>query len=152
VLESLIKYLERYSNLEDSIEVERFDATLSQIASVNDPKAIGLLLPFFHDECLFQEAMFSIIHTIEQFDNDIYVSEILKGLPELWKKSPYWANVIHFRIFNHEATRLIYQKQLLQANPFTKAAAKALLITMRDEKPKFHDICSEMLAVLHASE
>ena len=36
MVEPLIKYLERYSNLEDSVDVEWFDATLSQNAELND--------------------------------------------------------------------------------------------------------------------
>lgn len=94
MIESLIKHLEKNSKLEDSIDVERFDATLSQIAQLNDPRSVGLLIPFFNDGCKFREAMYSIVHTIEAFD-DLYVSEILKLLPSFWKHSPYWAMVVH---------------------------------------------------------
>lgn len=101
MLEPLIKYLAQFATLDNSIDVERFDATLAQIAGQNNPRVIELLVPFLDDKCKFLEAMFSVIHTIERFDDEIYAREILKVLPQLWSKSPYWANVIHFRIFNH---------------------------------------------------
>lgn len=101
MIESLIEHLKQHAKLENSIDVERFDATLSRIAGLNDPRAIGLLLPFFNDKCKFPETMFSIIHTIERFDDATYIREILVGLPGLWSRSPYWANLPHFRIFEY---------------------------------------------------
>jgi len=147
MIEDVINHLRQHAKLENSSDLERFDATLSQIAGLNDPRAIGLLLPFFNDECRFPEAMFSIIHTIERFDDDTYIQEILKGLPGLWGSSPYWANVLHFRIFNHGPSRQVYRNRLARAGAATKAAAKDLLTAMRDQEPKFVGPCNEMLAV-----
>jgi len=109
MIESLIEHLRQHAKLEDSVDVERFDATLSQIAGLNDPRAIGLLVPFFNDSCRFREAMFSIVHTIEAFDDETYVREILKVLPDLWSRSPYWATVLHFGVLNSQTTRLAYR-------------------------------------------
>lgn len=148
MIEGLIRHLQQYAKLEDSIDVERFDATLSQIAGLNDPRAISLLLPFFNDNCRFRETMFSIVHTIERFDDETYLRELLKGLPGLWSRSPYWANVLHFRIFNNAAAFQAYRSQLVQADTVTKTAAKELLTTMRNREPKFMKACTEMLAVL----
>lgn len=39
VIHSLIQHSAQNAKLEDSIDVVRFDATLSQIAGVNDPRA-----------------------------------------------------------------------------------------------------------------
>jgi hypothetical protein len=148
MIESLIKHLERNAKLENSIDVERFDATLSQIADANDPQAIGLLLPFLNDECEFKETMFSIIHTIERFDDRIYVREIIRGLPKMWSRSPYWTKVIHFRIFNHAPSCQAYRKELAHADASIKATAKELFTTISNQQPKFVDACNELLAVL----
>lgn len=144
----LIEHLEQYAKLECSIDVERFDATLAQIATLNDPRAIGLLVRFFDDKCKFPESMFSIIHTIERFDDETYVREILKALPILWQRSPYWAKVIHFRIFSQTASLRAYRSGLTIAEPPCKATAKDLLTTMRAQEPLFVQQCDEMLAVM----
>lgn len=148
MIEDVINHLQRHAKLENSIDVERFDATLSQVAGLNDPRAIGLLLPFFNDKCKFPEPMFSIIHTIERFDEETYIREILKALPGLWCRSPYWAKVLHFRIFNHPASCQAYQSLLALADPTIKAVAKDLLTTIRNREPKFVDVCNQMLASL----
>jgi hypothetical protein len=147
-MNAVIQHLRQHAKLQNSVDVERFDATLSQIASLNDPRAIGLLLPFFNDECKFPETMFSIIHTIERFDDETYVREILKALPGLWSRSPYWASVLHFRIFNHPPSRQTYRNRLANADAAIKSAAKDLFTTMRSREPKFVEACNEMLTVL----
>jgi len=148
VNELLIQHLRKFAKLESSVDMEQFEATLSQIASLNDPRTVGLLIPFFNDKCKFPEIMFSIIHTIEKFDDEAYVGAILKALPLFWKRSPYWANVIHFRIFNHPPSRQAYRNRLEIADPAVKAAAKDFLAKMRNEEPQFVAACDEMLSVI----
>jgi hypothetical protein len=45
VIEDVINHLRRHAKLENSIDVERFDAALSQIAGLNDPQAYELYAP-----------------------------------------------------------------------------------------------------------
>jgi hypothetical protein len=150
MIESLIKHLAQYAKLEDSIDVERFEATLNQIAELKDARSIGLLIPFLDDQCKFHEVMFSIVHTIEAFDDVTYARELVEALPVLWKRAPYWAKVLHFRIFNHPPSRQAYRAELAQTRPKIKDAAIELLIVMREEESKFATACDEMLAVLRA--
>lgn len=145
MLEALVKHLAQNAKLETSIDVERFEATLGQIASLNDPAAIGLLVAFFRDDSKFPDTMFSIIHVIERFDDSVYVTQILKALPSFWNAAPYWASVLHFRIFNHAPSRGLYREKLAQSNPTIRATAKKLLTTMRDNEPQFRQVCDEML-------
>jgi hypothetical protein len=148
MIEALIQHLRKNAKLENSTDVERFDATLSQIAALNNPQAIALLVSFLNDNCKFHEVMFSIIHAIERVDDETYIREIINVLPILWKESPYWANVIHFRIFNHATSRQNYRNQLAKAAPTIKMATKELLTKMRKEEPTFVEVCDEMIAVL----
>lgn len=115
MIEDVIKLLRRQTKLENSIDVERFEATLHQIAQLRDPRSIGLLIPFFDDDCQFPEVMFSIIHIIESFDHEVYVKEILRSLPSFWQRSPYWASVAHVAILNTPAVLDSYANQLKQA-------------------------------------
>lgn len=148
MIELLIRRLNQHAKLENSADVERFDATLAQIAGLNDVRAIQLLTPFFDDNCKFPEVMFSIIHTIERFDDETYTGEVLKVLPTLWRQSPYWTNVLHFRILNYGPSRLAYRSRLAQADLTIKSTARDLFSTMRAREPKFVQACDEMLAVL----
>jgi hypothetical protein len=144
----LIEHLKIYSELKDSIAVERFEATLGQIAQLNDPRYIVPLLGFFRDDCEYHEVMFSIIHTIERFDAETYAREILKGLPGFWKNSPYWAKIIHFRIFNDPSSFKAYKTQLSDVDLQVRASVRELLSTMRKHEPKFFKHCDSLLALL----
>ena len=148
MIESLIQHLRQYEKLDNSTDVERFDATLSQIASANEPRVIGLLIPFFNDRCKFPEAMYSIIHTIERFDAQTYVRELLDALPAFLEKAPYWAKVLHFRVFNDPASRAAYRNYLKCAGQEVKLSAKELLTNMKRSEPKFVQVCDEMLLTI----
>lgn len=148
MIEPLIKHLQQHAKLKDSIEVERFEATLNQIAEQRNPRCIGLLIPFFDDDCEFYEVMYSILHVIESFDHTTFVGEVLKALPDFWKRSPYWATVIHTSILNTPAVLEIYRAQLGGANAAVKQIAQEILIKIRNTKPQFAERCDELLRVL----
>ncbi|MCP4216830.1 MAG: hypothetical protein GY765_19420 [bacterium] len=111
----LKKYIEELEQLKDfSIEGNplAFDDVLAKIADLNDPRAITELIPFMDDDCDFHEIIFSIIHLIEHFDTNTYVSKLLGALPHGWKKSPEWMMTLHTRIMNSEDTLKEYIKQV----------------------------------------
>lgn len=147
-MESLIKHLKIYAKLEDSIDVERFEATLNQIAELNDPQCIGFLIPFFNDDCDFDEVMFSIIHVIESFTHETFVREILKALPVFWKHSPFWATIIHLRILNTPSALAIYRDQLKKADASVQQASRKLLTEIRDTKTDFAERCDNLLSAI----
>jgi hypothetical protein len=145
----LINHLQQFAKLKDTVEVERFDATLNQIASLDDPQSINLLIPFFDDNTKFPEAMFSIIHTIERFDDNTYIHGILESLPKFWRDAPYWASVIHFRIFNSPSALQAYREQLRKAETMIQNAARELLLHIINIEPKFSKTSREILANLN---
>ena len=145
--QSLIEHLRKYARLKDSIEVERFEATLNQIAELKDARYIGPLLEFLDDKCRFPEVMFSIVHTVEAFEHEAYVAGILASLPRLWQSSPYWATVIHVAILNTQSVLEIYRSQLALAPGPVKQAARELLTRIRNTKPKFGERCDQLLAI-----
>ena len=152
MIQSLVEHLARNAKLETSIDVERFEATLGQIAELRDPRAIGLLLPFFNDGCKFHETMFSIIHTIEAFDDTTYVHELIPKLPEFWARSPYWATVVHYGILNSPATLSAYRDELQFANPLVKQACRELLTSVVQKKPQLKSKCDELLCAIERQE
>jgi 23S rRNA A2030 N6-methylase RlmJ len=68
--------------------VQRFEGVLGQVATMNDPDCIGQVLPLFDDDAEYDEMMFSIIHTIERFDDATYVREIVDHLDSFFDQSP----------------------------------------------------------------
>jgi hypothetical protein len=148
MIDALIEHLQKNVKLEDSIDVELFDATLSQIAELNDPRSIGLLIPFFNDKCRLREAMYSIVHAIERFDDRTYVLELLKVLPSFWRRSPYWAMRLHFRILNSPSTKQEYGNALSSADEKIRNTSKQILNAIREREPQLSGKCESVLAAL----
>jgi hypothetical protein len=104
-----------------------FEALLAEVVALRMPEAIGPLLGLFRDNSQYDELMFSIIHGVEVFDDQTYVTEILRGASLLCSKSPRWASIIFMRMLNSEPTRLALVRQLRDAEPAVKATVKSLV-------------------------
>ena len=92
--------------------VTNFEYAIAEIHSLRDSDSIPLLIDFFKDDCEYDELMFSIIHTIEEFDDKTYVAKVLKKLEDFFKNSPHWAYVVHIRILNSKSTLDAYIEEV----------------------------------------
>lgn len=124
--------------------VQRFDSLLARISALHDPDCIGALLPLLDDDAEHDEAMFSIIHTIEAFDDDIYIREIIKHLPALFAKSPRWAAIIHYRILNSSTTLAVYSDRIRALPEAERAAVRSMLNAVR-KNAVFEPVCEALL-------
>jgi hypothetical protein len=128
--------------------VQRSEDILGQIAGFHDPSSIGLLLPLLDDHAEYDELMFSIIHAIESFDDDIYVREILQQLPGFLAKSPRWATVIHMRILNSPQTLAAYSAAIKTLSGPEKHAVHDVLNAVCRKNAKFESSADTLLASL----
>ena len=104
-----------------------FEEILEKIVATGTPTYIAPLLTLLHDDSVYDEMMFSIIHRIEVFEDKAYVSEILLNSISLYKTSPRWASIIFMRMLNSESTRLELIKQLRDADSLIKLSVKNLI-------------------------
>lgn len=89
------------------------NTALTEVMIFNNPSVIRPLIRLIEDSAQYDEAIFSIIHSIESFDDDVYISEALKELPYLVHKSPKWANILFMRILNSDSARECMIEKLL---------------------------------------
>lgn len=148
MINELISKLRNYQDFHVNKNILKFEEVLHDLSATNDPEIIPLLLSFFDDECEFPEVMFSIIHTIEIFDDAQYVSQLLVALEEVWSRSPYWVKVIHFRILNSKSTKEEYIKQVKELDSKHKIIVKAVLSKIGTESPKFKERCDLILSII----
>jgi len=95
-----------------------------------------------------EDLMFSIIHAVEMFEDDIYVSHILDVLPELWARSPRWTKILHMRIWNSTATRAAYVDRLQHGTEGQRRTAKMVLRDVAQWHPEFSESIDAVLAQL----
>jgi Immunity protein 30 len=94
----------------------RFDAILQDASTIDDPSLIEELSIFFNDNHKYDEILFGIVHVIEKFDLDVYISHLLKIIPDLYRRCPRWSATLLMRILNSETARLKLINQLMTSS------------------------------------
>ncbi len=148
MLDSLITQLETEFTNQKNGYVERVEDLLGQVAALNDPDCIGKLLPFFEDDAEYDELMFSIIHTIENFDDETYVREVSNHLGDFFAHSPRWAVIVHMRILNSAPTLSAYSERIKSLTVQERLTVRNVLQAVRQKNAKFHSACDSLIATL----
>jgi hypothetical protein len=103
--------------------VREFDAGLAEVMALDDPRAIPLLFGLFDDKCQYDEAMFSLIHAVEHFDREVFLSQLLAQSPMLVKQAPEWLSTLYSRVFNNDDARVRMMLLLEAASPEVRQVA-----------------------------
>lgn len=124
--------------------VREFEEVLADVAGRSDPRFIVPLMKYFEDRPPYEELMFSIIHTIEAFDDGAYVRELLQGLPTLRQRSPRWSAILLVRTLNSDSARLALGSQLRSTRPEVQSAVVSMLEEISSRSPKFASKAEEV--------
>ncbi len=116
--------------------VREFDAGLAEIIALNDLRAIPLLLGLFDDNCEYDEAMFSLIHTVEHYDRMTYLSQLLAQSPALFKQAPRWLKTLFLRVVIDDVARGQLTGLLKTASPEVKQTALKIIETVAQTRPE----------------
>lgn len=118
-------------------EVPALDGAISDVMKFNDPNCIGPLLYLLRDESLYDEGVFSLIHSAESFDDQTYICKFLSMVLALVKMAPAWASVLVMRIINNESARRCLIAELRGASVDVKSAVVWLFEGINNEDPSF---------------
>ena len=146
MLDALVKELEGVRQRKSSDYVREFEELLARIAALQDPKSIPALLAFFEDDAEYDELMFSIVHTIEAFDDSTYVDQVIANLPGLNRSAPRWAAILHKRVLNSPETLAAYTRRAEKASPVERGAIREVLTDVARTTPAFKDRVDALLA------
>ena len=116
--------------------VDDIERIFVELVTLRDPDSIGpfaLLL----DDAGSDALNFSIVHSIEKFDDTVYIDHIVAILPALARRSPRWAMILHMRILNSDSARAAYLVRLQCATPDEREAAVEVLDRVRSHRPQF---------------
>ncbi len=82
--------------------------------------------------------MFTIILTIQKFDDRIYIKQVLSHILEFINRSPEWPSIIHNRILNLKEVQTNCINQVRKtATQIQKGAIKELLDNINIASPEF---------------
>lgn len=144
-LEMLIERLRRIAqDPHTPTYATEFDTTLDQIAQLEDPACIELLLDLFVDDAPYHEMMYSIIHLIESFEPQEYIASIIHGVMRLRDASPEWAATVYLRVLNSNSCRQELVRQVGHAEPDIKASICDIMNQVRAFGPEFAESTTEV--------
>lgn len=129
----ILKLINRLKEIIDSYNenmLNEFEDLLFNIHSSGNPEIISKLINLMKDSFEFDELMFSIIHTIENFEDKIYVVEVLKTLPQSIEKNPRWFSIIMMRIINSKECKSNLINLIEKLSFIQKEALLKLLLSM----------------------
>ncbi|MDI6533842.1 Imm30 family immunity protein [Bacillus mycoides] len=146
---SEIKRLYSCRFLKNQSECEEFDNVLENLADCDDEKLIKELCIVFEDETQEEEVMFGLVHFIESFEMEKYLTEMPKALPKMVESAKEWAMLLNIRILNNDLYRSKYAKILVGMNSDIKLTVINLLNEIIFEDPKrFEGVANEILSEL----
>ncbi|WP_088347308.1 MULTISPECIES: Imm30 family immunity protein [Rhodomicrobium] len=135
-LEDTVARLRSLSTSNSPGWVREFDAGLAEIIALDDPDAVPLLFGLFDDKCMYDEAMFSLIHTVEHFAQSVYLSHLLAQSPTLVKQAPEWLATLYSRVFNNDKACSHLTRLLKTAPPDVRRAVLNLINELADQSPQ----------------
>lgn len=151
-IQSEIKKLYDCRLLRNELECEEFDAVLENIADYTDGSMIEDLCLVFDDETQEEEVMFGLLHLIESFERQQYLTEMSKALPKMMENASEWATILNIRILNNELYRMEYTKILAYMNSDVKLTVIGLLEEIiADDPQKFESVATEIILELKGS-
>jgi len=93
-----------------------FEQTLEKLAQNPDPADLPSLHLILDNDCEQPEVMFSLVHFLESFDVQAQVQASIQAMPDLVKRSPEWAAILHSRIMNDDVARSTFEERVRSIN------------------------------------
>ncbi len=83
-------------------DVKFFAEGVYQAVEEHDPENLNQLLTLFDDDTDHPEVMYSLVHAIETYPDDVYVQGILNNIGNGLKNFQHWITVLNYRVLNDE--------------------------------------------------
>jgi hypothetical protein len=124
--------------LDSETEVRDFDQALSELdCTFATPEEIEQLFLVFTDTCEQHEVMWGLFHAVEAIDDEKELPALVEALPATRHEASEWAELLHIRILNSEATKEKYRNLIKTLSAKKKNAVKKVLHQLRDNDPDF---------------
>lgn len=123
----LISILKASKLMRSREEVLAFDNALTELAENTVDVDLEELHLILDDNCEHKEVMWGLVHFLESFDASMQLQALLNVVDKLVVSAPEWTEIIHYRIFNDEPTRFLYQDMLRSADLDTQLLVTKIL-------------------------
>lgn len=135
----LVARLKAHIDGSTALDPNAFDSTLAELYELGDPDVVSALCAVFDDDFDDDAMLFSVVHTMEAFEDSVYVHQIAKGSPTLVKSARYWGGVILMRSLNSDETLAALTQAYPDLAPEEQASLSAIARDIISERPEFEE-------------
>ena len=113
VNQQLLEKVKKASKFEDPEDIKVFDEGVWRLAEQQDNEAFRALVELFDDETDNPEVMFSLVHALESYPDDKYISNLIGNLSTGLSKAPENYAGLFIAALNSEKCLLLVKNSLL---------------------------------------
>jgi len=117
-------------------EVKTFEEAQAELHAEKDPAVLKDLFAAFDDSTVQFEMMWGLVHTVEAFDLEVYLTEMAKAVPRMLPHAKDWALLLNRRVLNTRKAVPIYRRIISTLPAKTRAAITKLLEEIGETSPK----------------
>lgn len=121
----------------EALNIGACEEALAVVAAFKDPKSLGPLLGLFGETLVPDELLFSVIHAVEAYPDDLYIAELLNSTESLGRSSNRWASIIFMRVLNSNTARAELRLAVLRAPKSIRTAVSHILDDVVQRRPEF---------------
>ena len=147
-LPELYRRLEQYSDFDQSDNCEKFLNTVDEIVLKKDSSSIQVLLTYFDDDSEYNWILVSLRKSLEQYDQNIYITCILEKLDDLVISCPYWTDEIINSLFNSFSDLSFFESHMHLAS---RESLLRLFEIMKKESPHHSQLIDDLTQQLETS-
>jgi hypothetical protein len=125
--------------LRTELECEHFDLALEALSGDTEDEVIHQIFKVFDDDTEQEEVMFGLVHFVESYQMEMYLTQLLESLPEMLENARNWAIVLNQRILNDDIYRKDYADIAALMPPRIKKCLAFLLEEIKEDQPRLFE-------------
>ncbi|CAO4845710.1 MAG: hypothetical protein CNLJKLNK_01333 [Holosporales bacterium] len=144
-IEKLFLDLKQFSDFNKKENIDCFLETIDNIVKLKNPQCIKEIIKYFDDNNEYSWVFESLIHSLECFEDDIYVTELIKNYHRMISNGKNWFFIMLNRLLNNDACFIVLKnifKKGYYVNPI-------ILNEFEKEYPHHQNIINELRKILN---
>ncbi|MEK5234402.1 Imm30 family immunity protein [Paenibacillus sp. FSL L8-0470] len=125
--------------LRTELECEQFEQALEGLAGDTEDAVIQQIFKVFDDDTEQEEVMFGLVHFLESYQMEMYLTQLLESLPELLETGRNWAIILIQRILGDDSYRKEFADIAAGMPLRIKRCLAFLLEEIKEDKPRLFE-------------
>ncbi|SDL29126.1 Immunity protein 30 [Paenibacillus jilunlii] len=125
--------------LRTELECEAFDLALEGLAGDTEDAVIHQIFNVFDDDTEQEDVMFGLVHFVESYQMEMYLTQLLESLPDMLENARNWAIVLNQRILEDDLCRREYADIAAGMTPRIKRSLAFLLEEIKEDNPRLYE-------------